>query len=75
MARALRSVIASGLLPATATRLSTSSSGDASANRIATASSVPGSVSMMIGRGIAVPSLWAEADDGSKTTPPRPVGG
>src|SRR5271166_2842317 len=52
--RALRSVSASGRLPATATRPRTSnSSAAANASRIATASSRPGSVSMMIRRRIS----------------------
>src|SRR5215472_10243179 len=51
--RAFRSVWESGKFPATAVIPSTSSSSDApNANRIATASSRPGSVSMMIWRGI-----------------------
>ena len=50
--RAFRSVCASGRLPATATIPSTSSSsGDDNASKIATASSMPGSVSMIILRG------------------------
>jgi hypothetical protein len=47
----LASVSASGTLPATAVIPSTSSSGEAKASRIAIASSWPGSVSMMMGRG------------------------
>ena len=58
----LRSVCASGRLPATATSPSTSSSsGEASANRIATASSMPGSVSMMTGRGM-LREAWDSLD-------------
>ena len=44
-------------LPDWVTMPLTSSSGDASARRIATASSCPGSVSMMMGRGVVI-SIW-----------------
>ena len=68
MKRALRAVSASGTLPATATTPSTSSSGLASARRMATASSWPGSVSMMMRRAMGLPSGPSGAW-GVETTP------
>ena len=55
--RALREVRGSGTLPATAVIPSTSSSGEARARRMATASSCPGSVSMMMRRAMARPNF------------------
>src|SRR5215472_987451 len=58
--RAFRSVWESGRFPATAVIPSTSSSSDApSASRIATASSRPGSVSIIICRGILCETEFA----------------
>src|SRR5215468_3101457 len=69
--RALRCVRASGTLPATATMPSTSSSaGEARASRMATASSWPGSVSMMIERGMTARSDAAAREQGICSPPP-----
>ncbi len=69
--RAFFVVRSRGTLPATVVMPSTSSSRDARANRMAMASSWPGSVSMMIGRLIPIPPA---PRPGSARIPGRPAG-
>ena len=69
--RALSVASASETLPSTVVRPSSSSSGEASASRMAMASSTPGSVSMMMARRSAGSSRTS-FDRRAATTPPLP---
>ena len=78
MRRAFDSDRCNGTLPATAVMPRTESSGDASARRIAKASSWPGSVSITMGRGVIneFPSCRLADERGTAGPPPdfpRPV--